>query len=171
MRKCHVLLGLAVLTTVVRAAAAQTPQLPLNTLNEVSAALRACWVPPPIDQSRAGLQITVQTSFRRNGELFGHLRITFEYAGATGSDPGSGQTVKLLATKRVSGTPAFTPSASMLTANVQFEVHRRTDVLTVPNTALRWTPQNDQLSPAAKAAYANAAATQPSAPGRSRHRG
>jgi len=46
---------------------------------------------------------------------------TIEYAGATGSDPGSGQTIKLLATKRVSGTPAFTPSASMLTANVQFD--------------------------------------------------
>ena len=46
---------------------------------------------------------------------------TIEYAGATGSDPGSGQTVKLLATKRVSNTPAFTPSASMLTANVQFD--------------------------------------------------
>ena len=83
MRKCHVLLGLAVLTTVVRAAAAQTPQLPLNTLNEVSAALRACWVPPPLDQSRAGMQITVQMSFRRNGELFGHPRITFESAGAS----------------------------------------------------------------------------------------
>ena len=83
MRKCHVLLGLAVLTTVVRAAAAQTPQLPLNTLNEVSAALRACWLPPPIDQSRAGMQITVQMSFRRNGELFGHPRITFESAGAS----------------------------------------------------------------------------------------
>ncbi len=83
MRKCHVLLGLAVLTTVVRAAAAQTPQLPLNTLNEVSAALRACWVPPPLNQSRAGMQITVQMSFRRNGELFGHPRITFESAGAS----------------------------------------------------------------------------------------
>jgi len=83
VRKGHVLLGLAVLTTVVRAAAAQTPQLPLNTLNEVSAALRACWVPPPLDQSRAGMQITVQMSFRRNGELFGHPRITFESAGAS----------------------------------------------------------------------------------------
>ena len=83
MRTGHALLGLAVLTTAVRGAAAQTPQLPLNTLNEVSAALRACWVPPPLDQSRAGMQITVQMSFRRNGELFGHPRITFESAGAS----------------------------------------------------------------------------------------
>ena len=29
------------------------------------------------------MQITVQMSFRRNGELFGHPRITFESAGAS----------------------------------------------------------------------------------------
>jgi hypothetical protein len=52
-------------------------------VNDVSAALRACWVPPPIDQSRAGMQITVQMSFRRNGELFGRPRITFESAAAS----------------------------------------------------------------------------------------
>ena len=64
-------------------AAAQTPQPPVNTLSEVMAALRACWVPPPLDQSRPGMQITVQMSFRRNGELLGHPRITFESAGAS----------------------------------------------------------------------------------------
>jgi hypothetical protein len=47
------------------------------------AALRACWVPPPLDQSRAGMQITVQVSFRRNGELLGQPRITFESSGAS----------------------------------------------------------------------------------------
>src|SRR5215472_13077032 len=64
-------------------AIAQASQPPLNTLHDVSAALRACWVPPPIDQSRAGMQITVQMSFRRNGELFGRPRITFESAAAS----------------------------------------------------------------------------------------
>jgi hypothetical protein len=73
-------LAIAALAT---GAAAQTPQAPLNTLNELGAALRACWVPPPIDRSRAGMQITVQMSFRRNGELFGRPRITFESAGAS----------------------------------------------------------------------------------------
>jgi hypothetical protein len=71
------------LGTWVASAAAQAPQPPLNTLEEVSAALRACWVPPPLDQSRPGMQITVRMSFRRNGELFGHPRITFESAGAS----------------------------------------------------------------------------------------
>ena len=73
-------LAIAALATV---ATAQTPPAVLNTLNDLGAALQACWVPPPIDQSRPGMQITVQMSFRRNGELFGKPRITFESVGAT----------------------------------------------------------------------------------------
>jgi hypothetical protein len=79
---CLRVVGVA-LGTWVASAAAQAPQPLLNTLDEVSAALRACWVPPPLDQSRPGMQITVRMSFRRNGELFGHPRITFESAGAS----------------------------------------------------------------------------------------
>jgi HlyD family secretion protein len=41
-----------------------------------------------------------------------------------------------------------------LTANVQFEVSRREDVLTVPNAALRWTPQEDQVAPDVREAMA-----------------
>ena len=52
-------LAVAVLAT---ATLAQAPHLPLNTLKDVIAALRECWTPPPIDQSRAGMQIT-----RRSG--------------------------------------------------------------------------------------------------------
>jgi HlyD family secretion protein len=35
-----------------------------------------------------------------------------------------------------------------LTANVQFEVDHRSDVLLVPNEALRWTPSSEQVDPA-----------------------
>ena len=70
-------------TALVSGACAQTKQPPVNTLSDVMAALRACWVPPPLDQSRAGMQIPVQMSFRRNGELFGHPRITFESVDAS----------------------------------------------------------------------------------------
>src|SRR5215467_3734742 len=55
-------------------AAAQSPQAPVNTLADLEAALLACWVPPPMEQSRLGMQITV----RRNGELFGQPRIVFQ---------------------------------------------------------------------------------------------
>jgi hypothetical protein len=73
-------LAIAVAAT---SAAAQKPQAPLNTLKDIGAALQACWVPPPMDQARPGMQITVLMSFRRNGELFGQPRITFESAGAS----------------------------------------------------------------------------------------
>jgi hypothetical protein len=71
------------IAVVVSSAAAQKPQAPLNTLKDIGASLQACWVPPPMDQSRPGMQITVHMSFRRNGELFGQPRITFESAGAS----------------------------------------------------------------------------------------
>ena len=64
-------------------AAAQAPQGQINTLNELGAALRACWIPPSLDRSRAGMQVTVQMSFRRNGELFGKPKVTFESSGAS----------------------------------------------------------------------------------------
>ena len=51
-------------------AVAQNPQAPINTPTELEAALQACWVPPPMEQSRPGMQITVLMSFKRNGELF-----------------------------------------------------------------------------------------------------
>ena len=43
-----------------------------------------------------------------------------------------------------------------LTANVHFEVARRDDVLSVPNTALRFTPQEEQIAPDARTAVAKA---------------
>ena len=64
-----------VLTTLAGSAAAQSSRAPINTLNELEAALLDCWVPPPMEQSRPCMQITVLISFKRNGELFGQPRI------------------------------------------------------------------------------------------------
>ena len=72
-----------VIAALAGSAAAQSPRAPINTLNELEAALLACWEPPPIEQSRPGMQITVLMSFRRSGELFGQPRITFESPGAS----------------------------------------------------------------------------------------
>jgi hypothetical protein len=83
MRRLRVAGWTLAFSALVSGAAAQTPQPPVNTLSEVMAALRACWVPPPLDRSRVGMQITVQISFRRNGELLGQPRITFESPGAS----------------------------------------------------------------------------------------
>ena len=54
------------------------PAAPINTIREVFAALEACWIPPSLDRARAGMQITVLLSFKRNGELLGKPRITYE---------------------------------------------------------------------------------------------
>jgi hypothetical protein len=59
------------------------PAAPINTIAEVFAALEACWVPPGLEQSRAGMQITVLLSFKRNGELLGKPRITYETPNAS----------------------------------------------------------------------------------------
>src|SRR5262245_20360589 len=67
-------------------AAAQSPRAPINTLNELEAALLGCWEPPPIEQSRSGMQITVLMSFKRNGELFGQPRITFQSRDASDAE-------------------------------------------------------------------------------------
>ena len=71
-----------VIATLAGSAAAQSPRAPINTLNDLVAALLDCWV-PPIEQSRPGMQITVLMSFKRNGELFGQPRITFQSSDAS----------------------------------------------------------------------------------------
>src|ERR1700750_1417164 len=67
-----------VIATLAGSAAAQSPPAAINTVNELEAAWMAGWAPPPIEQSRPDMQITVLMSFKRNGELFGQPRITFQ---------------------------------------------------------------------------------------------
>ena len=67
----------------VSGAVAQTAQPPVNTLSEVMAALRACWVPPPLDQSRAGMQMSVRFAFKRSGDIIATPRVTYVSQGAS----------------------------------------------------------------------------------------
>jgi len=55
----------------------------LNTIGDMFAALRSCWVPPTKDDSRAGTQISVRLSFKRNGEPVGAPRVTYVSRGTT----------------------------------------------------------------------------------------
>jgi hypothetical protein len=75
--------GVLALAALAAGAHAETAPALLNTLKDMGLALQACWIPPPIDQARLGMQITVQMSFKRSGELLGKPRITFESAGAS----------------------------------------------------------------------------------------
>jgi hypothetical protein len=56
----------------------QKPTRELNTIAEIITAVRQCWAPPRPDQARPGMQITVQLSFTRDGEIFGKPRLTYE---------------------------------------------------------------------------------------------
>jgi hypothetical protein len=53
----------------------------LNTIRDMFAALRACWVPPAKDDGRAGTQMSVRLSFKRNGEPVGPPKVTYVSAG------------------------------------------------------------------------------------------
>jgi hypothetical protein len=50
----------------------------LSTLSDMFDALRACWVPPPDDEARPGMQMTVRFSFRGNGEIISPPRVTYK---------------------------------------------------------------------------------------------
>src|SRR5262245_34440397 len=64
-------------------ACAEQARTPLKTVKDIETAIRACWIPPPIEQARPGMQITVLMSFRRDGALLGQPKVTFESVGAT----------------------------------------------------------------------------------------
>lgn len=53
------------------------PAHDLNTLREMFAALRACWIPPAKEDARPGMQMSVRFSFKRNGEIIGEPRVTY----------------------------------------------------------------------------------------------
>jgi len=50
---------------------------PLDSIRAMYAALRACWVPPPRDQARAGMQYTIRFAFKRDGEVLAPPRVTY----------------------------------------------------------------------------------------------
>jgi hypothetical protein len=94
-----------VIATLAGSAAAQSPRAPINTLNELEAALLNCWEPPPIGESRPGMQITVLMSFKRNGELFGQPRITFQSKDASDAERTSYRTAVAEMLKRCASLP------------------------------------------------------------------
>ncbi len=59
------------------------PDHDLDTIGDLFAELRSCWTPPPTDQAREGMQMSVRFSFKRSGELIGPPRLTFATAGAS----------------------------------------------------------------------------------------
>jgi hypothetical protein len=59
------------------AAKYRKPDHDLDTIGDLFAALRACWSPPPPDEAREGMQMSVLFSFKRSGEIISAPRITY----------------------------------------------------------------------------------------------
>ena len=54
---------------------AEQPEL--DSIGAMYAALRACWVPPPKDEARHGMEYTVRFAFKRDGEIVAPPRVTY----------------------------------------------------------------------------------------------
>lgn len=50
---------------------------PLDSIREMYAELRACWVPPPKDSARHGMEYTIRLAFKRDGEIVAPPRVTY----------------------------------------------------------------------------------------------
>jgi hypothetical protein len=49
----------------------------LDTIRSMFAALRECWVPPPKDEARHGMEYTIRFAFKRDGEVVAPPRMTY----------------------------------------------------------------------------------------------
>jgi hypothetical protein len=65
------------------APAADIPDHQLHSLRDMFAALRGCWVPPPQDEAKPGMQMSVRFAFKRNGEIIAEPRVTYTTPDAT----------------------------------------------------------------------------------------
>jgi hypothetical protein len=63
------------------AAKYRRPDHDLDSIGDLFAALRSCWSPPPADDARQGMQMSVRFSFKRSGEIIGTPRLTYATAG------------------------------------------------------------------------------------------
>jgi hypothetical protein len=49
----------------------------LDSIGAMYAALRACWVPPPKDEARHGMEYTIRFAFKRDGEIVAPPHVTY----------------------------------------------------------------------------------------------
>jgi len=49
----------------------------LDTIRDMFAALRRCWLPPPKDEARHGMEYTIRFAFKRDGEVIAPPRVTY----------------------------------------------------------------------------------------------
>src|SRR5882762_10804398 len=65
------------------AAKYRKPDHDLDNIGDLFAALRSCWSPPPADNAREGMQMSVRFSFKRTGAIIAAPRLTYATAGVS----------------------------------------------------------------------------------------
>ena len=89
-RRCSLFIVLLLMLScgaaVDRASAGDGTSGSVDTLDEMFARLKQCWQSPRLPDGHPGMQITVLFTFKRNGEILGKPRITFESPEATEAD-------------------------------------------------------------------------------------
>lgn len=78
---------------------------PINTLDGLVARLTTCVRPPRTARNAPGMEITVVLAFRRNGEILGRPRVTYETPGASDDDRLAWRTAIMDAVQRCTPLP------------------------------------------------------------------
>jgi hypothetical protein len=58
----------------------------VDNIKQAFARFRACWKPPPPQRANPDVAITAIVTFRRDGTILGHPKITYESENATDND-------------------------------------------------------------------------------------
>ena len=77
----------------------------LSTLDGMFERLKGCWRGPKLPRGHPGMQITVLFSFKRDGELLGRPRITFETPDSSEADRIAYRTAVMETLQRCSPMP------------------------------------------------------------------
>lgn len=107
----------------------------LNTLEEMHRAIQACVVLPPLDEAYEGMEITVQYTFTRNGEILGEPRFTYMTPSAPKKVRAAYQRAIAEALSRCTPLP-FTPELGNAVAG-RPTLHRFKDTRVLPHRERR----------------------------------
>ncbi|MEW6644367.1 MAG: hypothetical protein AB1586_27960 [Pseudomonadota bacterium] len=100
------LLGVAAFAASGRAGAEEAGNAAkIDNLKELFARIGSCWRSPELPPGDPGMQITVMVTFKRNGEIFGQPKITYESEYASDDERLSYRTAVMETLQRCSPMP------------------------------------------------------------------
>ena len=93
----------------------------VDNIKEAFVRVRACWKPPPASKANPDVAITAIVTFRRDGTILGHPKITYESENATDDDRLQYRIAVMEALQRCTPMP-FTESMAGAVAGRPFAV-------------------------------------------------